>query len=381
MQFKKLPRIPLAMIVLGFASFTTFTAADQDFPVIPHLPASPTVTASTQIPANTGDENPYGVAFVPPGFPQNGSIHTGDVLVANFNNNANLQGTGTTIVNVSPSGRTNLFFKSSTATGLTTALGVLRAGFVIVGSLPSTDGSGVCTEGPQGQEENVGQGSLIVLNRFGKVVKTLTSSKFLDGPWDLAVSDYGNFAQIFVSNALSGTVSRLDVVIGKDGDRDADDFTIVRQTEIASGYTHRCDSAAFLVGPTGLALNPFNDTLYVASSGDNELFAVTGASLREGSNGTGNVFISDATHLHGPLGLAIAPNGDLISAQGDAVNFDPNQISEIVEYSARGKFVAEFSIDSTVGSAFGLAIVPSGDGFRFAAVDDGINALDIWDVK
>src|SRR6202167_1099389 len=54
------------------------------------------ITATT-IPSN-GDLNPYGVAFVPAGFPSGGSIAAGDLLVANFNNNSNQQGTGTTIV-------------------------------------------------------------------------------------------------------------------------------------------------------------------------------------------------------------------------------------------------------------------------------------------
>lgn len=76
----------------------------------------------------------------------------------------------------------------------------------------------------------------------------------------------------------------------------------------------------------------------------------------------------------------MAPNRDLLSAQGDAVNFDSSQISEIVEFSPQGQFLNEFPIDSSVGAAFGLAIASLEDGFRFAAVDDGTNMLDVWDV-
>jgi hypothetical protein len=36
------------------------------------------------------------------------------------------------------------------------------------------------------------------------------------------------------------------------------------------------------------------------------------------------------------------------------------------------------SVDSAAGSAFRLALEPSGNRFRFAAVDDGTNVLDIW---
>src|SRR6266481_1286150 len=45
-----------------------------------------------------GDVNPYGVAVIPVSV---GKLEQGNVLVSNFNNAANLQGTGTTIVQVS----------------------------------------------------------------------------------------------------------------------------------------------------------------------------------------------------------------------------------------------------------------------------------------
>lgn len=73
------------------------------------------VTAST-VPAN-GDENPYGIAFVPDSFPAGGTIHGGDLLIANFNASSNLQGTGTTIDRVKPNGKVSTFFRASPASG------------------------------------------------------------------------------------------------------------------------------------------------------------------------------------------------------------------------------------------------------------------------
>jgi len=180
---------------------------------------------------------------------------------------------------------------------------------------------------------------------------------------------------VFVANALSGAVTRVDLQVGERG------VAVAGETQIASGYAHRCDPAAFVVGPTGLALDEARDVLYVAATGDNAIFAVGDASSRARDDGTGARFIVDDAHLHGPVGLIRAPNGDLLTTQGDAVNADPNQVSELVEYDAAGNFVAERSIDPAAGSAFGLAIVPSGDGFIFAAVDDGTNVLDIWRVR
>lgn len=237
-------------------------------PVLPQLTVSPTFSDST-VPAN-GDVNPYGVAFVPYGFPSGGPLHTGDIIVANFNNSANLQGTGTTIVKVNNGNSPTLFFQGQAGLGLTTALGVLKGGFVLVGNLPSTDGSGSCVA-ESGPTQNVGQGGLLVIDKNGNLVKQLTSASLLNGPWDLTVRDEGQFAQVFVANALSGTVTRLDLVVSGDGGNE-DGVVVVGETQIASGYVHRCDPAAFVVGPTGLALNKETDTLYVSSAGDNAIF-------------------------------------------------------------------------------------------------------------
>jgi hypothetical protein len=357
--------------------------------VVPNLTPQPTFSDST-VPvsgAGAGDVNPYGVAFVPRGFPAGGLLRAGDVIVANFNDLTNAQGTGTTIVRVNANADPSVFFRSKLP-GLSTALGVLRSGYVLVGNLPSTgtgDQRGVCTPGPDGEEEGVGQGALQVINRNGQLVETLMNKRFLDGPWDLTVKDEGARALVFVSNALTGTVTRLDLLISGDGDGDGDDHVVVASaTQIASGYVHRCDPAAFVVAPTGVALDEERDLLYVASAGDNKIFAIPDASVSGRDFGRGRLVVDDPTHLHGPLGLALAPNGDLVSAQGDAVNPnpDPNGQSEIVEFTPGGRFVAEISVEPTnAGAAFGLAVEPLGVGFRFAAVDDFANTLDLWVVR
>jgi len=89
----------------------------------------------------------------------------------------------------------------------------------------------------------------------------------------------------------------------------------------------------------------------------------------------------DNVHLHGPLGLLLTPGGNLITANGDAVNSDPSQPSELVEFTRAGQFVAQFSVDPGQGAAFGIALHVSGDKIRFAAVDDATNVLEIWDLE
>ena len=262
-----------------FGSLQAIPPLSAKAPIVPNLPNGAFQTLTT-VPAN-GDLNPYGVAFVPQGFPSGGSLKPGDVLVSNFNNGGNQQGTGSTIVDISPNGGESTFFQDTTASGLTTALGVLKSGFVIVGNVPATYDS-------KGNLVSVGQGSLRILDSKGNVVTTLSDSLFLDGPWDLTVNDQGSTAQVFVSNVLNGVVTRIDLSISKGGDP-----IVESETQIASGYLTRTDPAALVVGPTGLAYNPKNDTLYVASTGDNEIFAVPNAGTSTSDGGTGGVVYQD----------------------------------------------------------------------------------------
>ena len=53
-----------------------------------------------------GDVNPYGITVVPV---TTGNLVQGDILISNFNNSANLQGTGTTIMEISPGGAVQTF--------------------------------------------------------------------------------------------------------------------------------------------------------------------------------------------------------------------------------------------------------------------------------
>ena len=325
----------------------------------------PRLVNSSTIPAN-GDVNPYGVAFVPAGFPSGGTIAFGDVLVSNFNNAANLQGTGTTIVSLNPHGdiappnSATTFFASPLA-GLSTALGVLRAGLVIVGNVPTRPGT-VAT---------LGAGALQVIDAHGKLLQTLTDAKFLDSPWDLAIADEGGAAQIFVSNVISGTVVRLDVAVHATG------LTILRKTVIGAGYLTGPNAAALVLGQTGLAFDAETDTLFVASTADNAIYAIDRAGRASAPTGKGQTIFADA-HLRGPLALRLAPNGDLLTANGDAVNADPLHPSEIVEFTRWGRFVREYNVDASQGGAFGLDTIAPSVEFNVAVIDDVANSLAVY---
>ena len=319
------------------------------------------VIAST-VPQN-GDVNPYGVAVVPR---STGDLRQGDVLVSNFNNKANVQGTGTTIVQVSPRGKATLFATVADkacpgGVGLTTALVSLRSGWVIVGSLPTQNGN---ISGP---------GCLIALDQWGHVRATIAGPG-IDGPWDMTALDEGNITELFVTNVLGGilgphtnpnggTVQRLLITSAPYRTPH-----VLASTRIGSGFPAKTDPNALVIGPTGDGLGP-NGTQYVADSVDNRIAAIPDATFRHFSDGPGRT-VSMGGALNDPLGLAIAPNGDILTANGADGN--------LVETTPFGKQVAVRTIDNNMGGGgnlFGLAVKPHADAIYF--VDDFSAANDL----
>ncbi len=326
------------------------------------LPLTPPIVST--VPSN-GDVNPYGVAVVPRTLLGTAVLQNGDILVSNFNNSQNLQGTGTTIVRISAQGQQSLFFQGQ-APGLTAALGVLADGIVVAGSLPTTDGTSATVQ----------PGSLMFIDPRGNLLGSIAQQPYVNGPWGLAINDFGGgSAQIFVSNVLSGQIVRFDVVYDGGGQTVSIRNTVI----VASGYSHRTDPAALVLGPSGLAYDARHDILYVANSADNSIYGINGAGSATSTMGTGSMIWDDATKLHGPLELSLTPTGHLIVANSDGSNVDPNQPSELVEFTITGQFVAQYSVDPNNGGAFGLNVASIAPGIvRVAAVDDNANALKIF---
>jgi hypothetical protein len=298
--------------------------------------------------------NPYGVAVVPT---TAGKLVRGHVLVSNFNNSidsGNLQGTGTTIVQVAPDGSVDPFAEIDAqhlpgacpgGVGLTTALVALRSGWVIVGSLPTTDGSASTAEA----------GCLIVFDSHGRAVETFSGGS-INGPWDMTAFDADDQAVLFVSNVLNGTVAAGgDVVNGGTVVRivlaipDRGRPVVLSSTVIGSGFGEKTDPAALVIGPTGLGLAR-DGTLYVAETLANRIAAIPRAAFRVMSAGTGRT-VSAGGALNGPLGLAIAPNGDILTVNaGDGT---------MVETTRGGSQIDVKLVDDTgigAGTLFGLAV-------------------------
>jgi len=334
-----------------------------------------TVSAvSSTVPSN-GDINPYGVFAVPRTI---GRLNKGSILISNFNASNNFQGTGTTIVQISPTGNFSLFAQIDPTSlpgpcpggvGLTTALVVLRSGWVIVGSLPTSDG----------MADTAQAGCLIVLDSNGNVVETITDPQ-INGPWDMNVFDRtgekGNHASdavLFVTNVLNGTVAGGGAIVNEGtvlrivlAVPPASPPVVRSISVIGSGFSERTDPAALVIGPTGVALSKNNKVLYVADSLNNRIAAIADPLSRRTSAGTGTT-LSSGGSLNDPLGLTLAVNGDILTTNGNDGN--------LVVTKPNGVQSAPITLDPAgAGVLFGLTAVP-GQGVYF--VDDGTNFLDL----
>jgi hypothetical protein len=331
--------------------------------------------------ADNGDQNPYAVVVAPVSA---GMIQKDDVLIDNFNNASNLQGLGTTIVVFTPSTKQTRLFAALPrhlpqcpgGVGLTTAMTMLKSGWVIVGSTPSEDGT----------TATKGDGCLIVLDANGKLAD-VWSGPDINGPWgNMAVRDDGSSATLFISmsgfdvtgprvldpqtgfpvTVAKATVLRLNLSIPQ-GRKPV----ITSRTVVASGFGQRADRDAFLIGPTGLVLVA-DGTLYVSDALANRIVAIADALTRKDSAGTGREVTKDGL-LKRPLALIQAPNGHLL-----AVNGKNGQVVEVDPIA--GKQIYAQWIDANQaqsppgnGDLFGLAIKPDGNGFYY--VEDEVNTL------
>jgi sugar lactone lactonase YvrE len=326
-------------------------------------------TIGATVPSN-GDQNPYGIATVPW---STGALVRGDTLVSNFNASYNAQGTGTTIVELSPTGSLTVFAQLDGTlpgacpggVGLTTALAVLPDGYVVVGSLPVPNmGTGT----PQA-------GCLIVLNSEGQAVETW-SGPAINGPWDLTAQSFGDFTQLYVTNVLNGTVAAAPGPTSQGTVLRIDVWThhhhapqVLSETVIGTGFPEQLNGSALVIGPTGVALG-WDGTLYVADTLTNRIAAIPHAAFRHSALNDG-ITVSEGGGLNAPLGLMTAPNGNVIAANGGDGN--------AVEVSPNGTQVDVAQLDplNNGGDLFGLTLTPQGRGILF--VDDGDNSLRLLD--
>jgi hypothetical protein len=296
-----------------------------------------------------------------------------------------LQGTGTTIVDYNPSTKKTTLIAKLPAqvpqcpggVGLTAAMAMLKSGWVIVGSTPSTDGT----------TRTKGNGCLIVLDTHGKFINAVSGPN-INGPWgNMAVIDKGTSATLFVSMAgfdvpgpeVRDPVSGFPVIVKK--------ATVLRinlsipegkppvfqsQTVIANGLNSQANKDAFMIGPTGLALGQDGTTLYVSDGVVNRVTAIPDAVTRTTSAGEGRE-VTKGGLLKRPLAMTIAPDGHLLVT--NAVNGQVVEIDPIAGKQIYAQWIDADQAQSPPGNGdlFGIVMTPDGKGFYY--VEDDMNTL------
>jgi len=337
-------------------------------------------TLTTTVPEN-GDQNPYALVVAPVSI---GKIQKDDVLIDNFNDLTNLQGLGTTIVDYNPATKQLSLFAQVPrhlpacpgGVGLSTAMTMLKSGWVIVGSAPSNDGT----------TRTKGDGCLLVFSPTGELAATW-SGRDINAPWgNIATVDNGSTASLFVSMAgfdvpgpevhdpttgypvtiKKATVVRFDLTVA-----DGKPPVIAKRTVVADGFGQRADKDVFMIGPTGLALGD-GGVLYVSDALENRIVAVPDATTRTTSAGTGTEVTRDG-QIARPLAMVMTPGGHLLvcnAKNGKVVEIDP----------VAGKQIGAQWIDADQaqtppgnGDLFGIALTPDGKGFYY--VEDDMNTV------
>jgi hypothetical protein len=128
--------------------------------------------------------------------------------------------------------------------------------------------------------------------------------------------------------------------------------SVLGEQVVATGFPWRDDKTAVVIGPTGVALGA-NGTLYVADALSNRIAAVPDAMTRTTALAGAAMTVSHGGALSQPLGLTMAPKGDITTNAGNG---------NVVETTPSGKLLLLKPADpkSGAGSLFGLAIAPGG---------------------
>jgi hypothetical protein len=329
--------------------------AGEGNPILPLFTQNLTI-GSTMV---KGEQNPYGLDVAKS---DSGPIKTGDLVICNFNNAANVQGTGSTILALHP-------VVGSTPTLIAQDPSLLGCDAIALNA--ANDVSWVAAYKANDNP---------LVTATGAVVTTLPFGPW-HGPWGQAFSPkQGPFgkAAFYVTNAGDGTIVRVDIL-------SAGGFAF---DVIATGFAVNGGVPGSILGPSGLQYDAKNDNLYIVDGADNSLTVFKhvstippgGIFLTNGSFGgpfhgrARRVF--SGSPLNGPISSALLPNGDLVLGN----TLDPTGSNIMVEISpSRGKVLATKNVDTgAAGALFGMvATGTSAADVQLFYNDDNTSTLNV----
>jgi hypothetical protein len=284
---------------------------------------------STVDPLN-GAVNPYGldVAKV-----DSGPVHAGDLIFCNFNDSANVQGTGKSLVYLAPSHGSKPKRLSEDASLL---------GCVALATAPN----GEIWNAAFAANDNP------IFTSSGALVATLAGIPWHNPFGEAFASLRGSTATFYVSNAGDGSIVRVT----RNGASDS--FEV-----IARGFAVNGGAPGSILGPSGLQYDATHDQLFVVDGTNNSVVVFTGVSTISANGITvrGTTFTGPfASHarliyagapLNGPISSALLPGGHIVVGN----TLDPNGKNLLIELTQAGKVLDVRNVDKgAAGALFGM---------------------------
>lgn len=310
-------------------------------------------TIGSTIPSN-GDQNPYGLDVAKS---DAGLLETGDLVVCNFNNSANIQGTGTTIIalHAHPGSKPRLIAQNSSLLGCD-ALAVGPTDNPWAAAFAANDNP--------------------IFSPSGALLTTLAG-----GPWhhpfgQIFAQHDGPFgsAAFYESNAGDGSIVRINLP----------SFTF---DVIAKGFPINGGAPGSILGPSGLQYESKHDRLYIVDGTNNTVYALRHVSTipAGGITVTGTSFsgpfrqrarvVFSGPPLNGPISSALLANGHLVLGN----TLDANGKNLMVEVTSHGRLLFVRNVDTgAAGSIFGMvATGRDADDTKLYFNDDNMNTVQV----
>jgi len=312
---------------VGMSNQSAGALPDKEYSILKMLKKE--VVIGSTVDPKYGQLNPYGLTVAPA---TTGDFTKGDLVVCNFNDKKNVQGTGFTIVALhpKPGSKPALVSHDKTLVGCD-ALALGPADDIWAAAWTANDNPVISATGKlevniEGRPFN---------HPFGQIFANASSPAFYE------------------SNAGDGTVVRINL---------GSKFTY---DVIARGFAVNHGQPGSIFGPSGLAYDASIDTLYIVDGTNNTVVAFdkvstipnggivvekSGLKFRGPSAHQARVLFWGAP-LNGPISSALLANGNL--AVGNTTN--PSGQNIIVEISRTGKVLATRNVDKgAAGSIFGM---------------------------
>lgn len=320
------------------------------------------VVIGSTIDGTYGQLNPYGLDVAKS---TNGAFTKGDLAVANFNDNQNVQGTGFTIVALHPKpGSTPTLVASDPTTLLgPTALALTSNDTMFVAAFAANDNPVWSSSGS------------LITNLSGSPFNNPFGEVYAPGKHDADGKKSNDV--IYESNAGDGNIIRINI-----GGSYSSEV-------IATGFPINGGPPGSILGPSGLQYDAQRDTLYVVDGENNSVTTISkvsslhGGCLRvmahghkfAGPCGSKARILYEGAPLNGPISSALLFNDSIVVGN----TLDPSGSNLMVEISKNGKVLDVADVDTgAAGALFGMVATGTNAGnTKLYFNDDNDNNLQV----